>query len=401
VVFIACYLSLEKKEMQLNNEEITHYASALRSSSEQILSEYELILSQKFFNEIFGSIYGIGAIINKNRQIVFVNDNFLNVIGINNIKSVLGKRPGEVISCINADNNTGGCGTTLSCSSCGAINAILESQRTGQKASREALITARVNGKLKSMDLNVTSVPVTLAGHTFYELIIQDISHEKRRDALERIFFHDLLNSATGLSGLLSLLKNGATPNNERQLIDLSEEAIREIIDEIQMHRHLLAAENGDLRVNIELAGSLNIIHDSINSIGFHESGKDKKVVIDSTKDISFETDKVIIRRVLINLLKNALEATAPNGQILIGADDLGSKVKFWVKNDQAIPANIQLQLFQRSFSTKGKGRGLGTYSIRLLTENYLKGNSAFTSNETEGTIFEVILNKVFPEEIS
>ena len=388
--------------MQLNNEEITQYASAFRSSAKQILNEYELVLSQKFFNEIFGSIDELGAIINKNRQIVFVNYNFLDFVGINNIKSVLGKRPGEVISCIYANNNTGGCGTTLTCSFCGAVNAILDSQRSCQKVSREAFITTRVKGKFRSLDLKVTSAPITLSGHTFYKLIIQDISHEKRRAALERIFFHDLLNSVTGLSGMLSLLKDGISPNIERHLINLSEESIKEIIDEIQMHRHLLAAENGDLKVHIEPANSMNIIHESINRIGFHEAGKDKKVAIaDSAKDISFETDKIILGRVLINLLKNALEATAPNGYILIGADDLGNKIRFWVKNDQVISVNIQMQLFQRSFSTKGKGRGLGTYSIRLLTENYLNGTTTFISNENEGTIFEVKLNKVFQEDIN
>ena len=370
----------------------------LRSSSEQILDEHELVSSQKFFTEIFGSITGIGAIINKNRQIVFVNEDFMKVLKIDDIVSILGKRPGEVISCIHADNNTGGCGTSPACSFCGTVNAILESQRTGQKSCREALITTRVNGKFKSLDLNIISTPVTLSGYTFYALIMQDISHEKRRAALERIFFHDLLNSAGGLNGLLSLLKEGTAPKVERHLINLSEEASREIIDEIQMHRHLLAAENGDLRVNIEIVGSMSVIRDSINKIGFHESGKDKKVVIAyKAKDISFETDRVILQRVLINLLKNALEATSPNGQILIGAEDLGNKIRFWVKNDQVIPVNIQMQLFQRSFSTKGKGRGLGTYSIRLLTENYLKGSATFVSSENEGTTFEVKLNKIFP----
>jgi sensor histidine kinase regulating citrate/malate metabolism len=48
----------------------------------------------------------------------------------------------------------------------------------------------------------------------------------------------------------------------------------------------------------------------------------------------------------------------------------------------------IQLQIFQRSFSTKGSGRGLGTYSIKLLTEQYLHGKAWFTSNEVEGTTF-------------
>ena len=51
-------------------------------------------------------------------------------------------------------------------------------------------------------------------------------------------------------------------------------------------------------------------------------------------------------------------------------------------------PREVQLQVFQRSFSTKGENRGLGTYSIRLLTERYLKGQVSFTSSPETGTIF-------------
>jgi signal transduction histidine kinase len=54
------------------------------------------------------------------------------------------------------------------------------------------------------------------------------------------------------------------------------------------------------------------------------------------------------------------------------------------------MPRDVQLQVFQRFFSTKGAGRGLGTYSIRLLTERYLKGNVSFTSSPEEGTTFRV-----------
>jgi len=52
------------------------------------------------------------------------------------------------------------------------------------------------------------------------------------------------------------------------------------------------------------------------------------------------------------------------------------------------MPEHVQRQVFNRSFSSKGVGRGLGTYSIRLLTEKYLKGRAWFTSNESEGTTF-------------
>ncbi len=64
--------------------------------------------------------------------------------------------------------------------------------------------------------------------------------------------------------------------------------------------------------------------------------------------------------------------------------------VDFWVHNDGVMPRDVQLQVFQRSFSTKGPGRGLGTYSIKLLTERYLHGRASFTSTPETGTTFSV-----------
>jgi sensor histidine kinase regulating citrate/malate metabolism len=69
------------------------------------------------------------------------------------------------------------------------------------------------------------------------------------------------------------------------------------------------------------------------------------------------------------------------------------------VKNENVMTEEVQMQLFHRSFSTKGNGRGLGTYSIRLLTENYLKGEVGFTSSASTGTIFTVTLKIKFQRE--
>jgi sensor histidine kinase regulating citrate/malate metabolism len=56
------------------------------------------------------------------------------------------------------------------------------------------------------------------------------------------------------------------------------------------------------------------------------------------------------------------------------------------------IPSVAQKQIFQRSFSTKGSNRGLGTYSMKLLGENYLKGAVDFESDEEDRTTFYVKL---------
>jgi sensor histidine kinase regulating citrate/malate metabolism len=60
------------------------------------------------------------------------------------------------------------------------------------------------------------------------------------------------------------------------------------------------------------------------------------------------------------------------------------------VHNQGFIPKDVQLQIFQRSFSTKGEGRGIGTYSMKLLGEKYLKGKVRFESLDKNGTTFYI-----------
>jgi K+-sensing histidine kinase KdpD len=382
-------------------DEETHFAPAARTTIEQILREYEIVGSQKFFAEIFGAMAGIGAIIDKNRQIVYANDDFLSLLGVNTLEPILGKRPGEAISCLHSTEEPSGCGTSNSCAYCGAVNAILESQKTGIKSIKEAHISTISEGKHKSWDLNIISTPISFNGDQFSVLILQDISDIKRRAALERIFFHDLLNSVGGLNGLLTILKEGTNPEETHELIDLSEEASRNIIEEILVQRQLREAENGELKVNIGLTNSIELLDSTIGKIGFHEAGKNRRIVkSDKSVNIDFETDKILLQRVIINLLKNALEATESTGTVTAGIGNNEDKITFWVKNEQVMSEDVRMQMFQRSFSTKGDGRGIGTYSIRLLTENYLKGKVSFISNETDGTIFSLELNKIFPADL-
>jgi K+-sensing histidine kinase KdpD len=375
-------------------EEKSHFASPVRSSDEEILNEHELISSQTLFTELFGSITGISAVINKNRQIVFANNDFLEMLGLKTLEPILGKRFGEVVSCIHSEKESSGCGTSEACKYCGAVNAIIESQLTRQKVVKETSISSVINGQTMSWDLNISSTPITLAFQVFYVLSIQDIGNEKKLNALERIFFHDLLNTASGLNGLLTLLKMGDYPDEAPELIARSEEASQDIIDEIMLYRQLRAAEKGDIVVNIEPVSSLGILKSAVDRISSHEAGKNKNIIIaEHSADIEFHTDKILLQRVIINLLKNALEATPYGGVVTTEIEVASDKIMFRVKNAGVMSHDVQMQIFHRSFSTKDKGRGVGAYSIRLLTETYLKGKVSFVSNESVGTIFTVEFN--------
>jgi len=122
-----------------------------------------------------------------------------------------------------------------------------------------------------------------------------------------------------------------------------------------------------------------------------HEVGMSKSVVTDSdSKKCTLISDEAILQRVLGNLLKNALEATNDSGTVRLGTETKEGYVIFWCWNAGYIPRASQLQIFQRSFTTKGIGHGIGTYSVKLLTERYLGGKVSFTSSQELGTRFQV-----------
>jgi len=136
-------------------------------------------------------------------------------------------------------------------------------------------------------------------------------------------------------------------------------------------------------------------LKETVSYLSLHSIARSRKVFIDDeVLSITISSDEVLLKRVLINMLKNALEATLAGAEIVLNCSDDEGFVIFTVHNHGFMPPAVQAQVFQRSFSTKGIGRGLGTYSIKLLTERYLKGTVGFTTSAEKGTTFFVRIPK-------
>lgn len=283
----------------------------------------------------------------------------------------------------------GGCGTSESCRYCGAVNATLQSQKLDAEVVEECRISSVNDKGLVSYDLKIKASPFVYKDVTYTILGIEDISADKRRRMLERIFFHDVINTAGGLQGFIGFLKDARSDEEMSEYIGIADRLSHDLVDEIQAHRALTAAENQELVVNDNELSVRSLLKDIVNNISFHQVAEDKNIKIDKdTIDQSFCSDEVILKRVIINMTKNALEASTGGMTVALGCDKETGYLSFWVKNESPMPRNVQLQIFQRSFSTKGADRGLGTYSIKLLTENFLKGKVSFTTSEQEGTRF-------------
>lgn len=336
--------------------------------------------------ECFDAVSEIILIVNANRQIVFFNSHVPELLGLAP-ESIYGLRPGEALSCMYACKNPAGCGTARFCSECGAVNAILNSL-----ADRNDLRECRIQqGQGTAFDFLVKTTPLKVNAEVFCIVAITDISHEKRRRLLERIFFHDIMNTAAGLQMLVNSFRDAGQPGFTELRQNLVT-ASKQLIEEIKSQKELLAAESNELKPAFSLVCAGDIMQDVVIRYDklFQQAGVHLNYV-HPLQTVRFNTDQTLLKRVLGNMIKNALEASQPAQTVTLSFRTAECGVLFEVHNPAYIQPNVQLQLFQRSFSTKGAGRGLGTYSMKLLSERCLGGRVEFDSTPEVGTTFRAI----------
>lgn len=325
-------------------------------------------------------------IMDQSRQVVFANVAFARAVW--NKALLLGKKVGELFDCVHSNETAEGCGSTIFCKNCGALNATNKALE-GETAVDECRITT-MNGD--SLDLRVWATPISYNGSKYCSFAIQDISDEKRRRALERIFFHDVLNTAGALQSVTELIQD--LPSEELPELALRVRRLSKfVVEEIVAQRELAAAETGDLLPATESVSSLGLVRQVVQTFENHNVSRLRTIQISSTAVDGFvKTDRTLLYRVLSNMMKNALEASPDGATVTIDCASAGDRYEFRVHNATFMPQKVQLQLFQRSFSTKGTGRGLGTYSMKLLAEKYLNGIVSFISDPEHGTTFIVSL---------
>jgi len=377
----------------MNNKNVqpTSFAPAERAGQKELRLMAGDLAKVSLLQELYAALEIIILILNRQRQIIFANKRLLEFLGINSLDAVIGQRFGEVFDCVHACEEKGGCGTTEFCSQCGAINAIIKSQSSNQKIVQECRILRKHDKE--ALDIKISASPIIIGDKVYTILAMEDIGDKKRRRVLERLFFHDIMNSAVGVRALSELLPNVPEPEVS-EVGRMINTGANSMVMEIDSQKELVAIESNAL---IPKFAEVNIakLFETINAIyKNHAVAKGKHLIIRTVDpQLSVHTDATLLGRVLGNMIKNACEASAPGETVTIGFECLDDKeARLSVHNPAVMPREVQLQIFQRSFSTKGEGRGLGTYSIKLITERYLKGKADFTSAPEKGTVFYINL---------
>lgn len=353
----------------------------------EILEQHERI-KEEFAADLINSVPNPAFILNNERKIVLFNETLAAAVGEHRDNMILGRRPGELLRCCNSQKTW--CGNSIPCVQCGALRAI-QTAMTGEKAEEECMLLANAAGKVKAYTFKVNASPLKIKDESCYLIHLTDISDSKHKEMMERVFLHDLLNAVNGIANAGTLIKEDAVKIEHRELGAMIVDRAQFMASEIDSHRLFISAETKQLEINNEPVAVKQIIE----SIRTFYSGsmmvKDKNISFNATaEDFNLVTDKRLLYRIVENLVKNAVEASPADSKVGIKAELKSDLALFTVSNQGAIPMTVAHQIFRKSFSTKGTGRGLGTYSVKMFTENYLRGRVWFDSSQEDGTNFYV-----------
>lgn len=141
---------------------------------------------------------------------------------------------------------------------------------------------------------------------------------------------------------------------------------------------------------------SLQELFDDIkeSEIKSHPDLRDRMVKF-TIKDgvVEFNFCKLEIRRVIINLIVNAAQASSSSDLIEVGLDsDNNNAILYVMDRGEGISEEIKDRVYDSSFTTKKNGNGLGLASCKQIIETLHDGKLSFISREGGGTIFTFTL---------
>jgi len=261
----------------------TLFAPAKRKSPEEIQGEFKEVKGffNTYFEEILNSIPNMALVVNKERQVVFLNQPILQMLGIRSIEEVMGSRPGEIFNCIHSKDYIHGCGTGRDCRYCGAVNAVIQSLKTNEMSTCECRITSNFEGNMVSFDLNITAQPFFLNKNVYVMVFLSDISDYKRRELLEMTFFHDLINILTVIKSLIEIFPLEGLNSTQTKYFKSLKKSFEVLVEEFLTQRDLINAENDKLIIDYKNHDSLEIMKSAIEIIKSKDISKDKVINLD------------------------------------------------------------------------------------------------------------------------
>jgi len=203
---------------------------------------------------------------------------------------------------------------------------------------------------------------------------------ESLRDDLSEMLVHDLRTPLTTLLGPLEMLEGeqfGPLNETQREVASMSARSgyrllylVNELLDISKMEggRMTLQPREVDLRKTSE---------EAIEQVAVVHSANQSRIAIEYSNDVPpIIADEDLLRRVLINLLGNAIKFTPRDGYITLGIESQDNDILMWVRDTgEGVPAADQERIFEKfgQVESRKAGRkmstGLGLTFCKLAVE--------------------------------
>ena len=227
-------------------------------------------------------------------------------------------------------------------------------------------------------------------------------------EKLIRVLSHEVANSVTPITTLGANIKKrmGSVLSGQKKRYeleagiaqdiqrsaDLIEQRGLRLIDFVTQYKTMMRIPNPQLKP----VGLKAFLYDVCSLCSHFESVSDYKISCNVSPDgLTAEMDRKMMEQVLINLVRNAVEAFGEDreGRIEVfasrGSDDA---VSIQVRdNGDGIPSEIIDQVFIPFFTTKDKGSGIGLSLSRRIV-NLHGGSMQMSSGSGKGTMVNINL---------
>jgi len=198
---------------------------------------------------------------------------------------------------------------------------------------------------------------------------------------------HEIRNPMTTVRGFMQLLQRETLTKEQKSFIDISIQELDHAQDVINQYLSLAKPQTEEYEV-FSLTDTLNESVDVMSTYAVMNSIKINK---NMEGGLMIKGMKIEVKQVLLNLLKNAIEAVKENGEITAAATlHKDGRIMIVIQDNGVGMPPEQLKVLGRPYySTKEKGTGLGlTVSYQIVKR--MKGEIQVESEPGEGTVFRV-----------
>jgi len=266
-----------------------------------------------------------------------------------------------------------------------------------------------INTENGELQLSLKATSFTSKGTEMVILSLQDIKHELDEKELEswmkliRVLMHEIMNSITPITSLSESLSNlyttGDSPLKPEQIsgktiattlqgLNVIKEQGKGLMSFVDSYRKLTRVPEPE-RKQFKVADLMNRVQVLYNSI--EEKGTIKLSFSVEDPELEIFADQNMISQVLINLVRNAIEANESNtvGQILLlaGIDSSRRPEICVIDNGPGIPEDNLDKIFVPFFTTRQNGSGIGLSISRQIMRAH-GGNLKVRSVPGKETVF-------------